>query len=78
MPVSITIRNVPAQVRDELASRAARSGRSLQEYLVALLSEQTSRPTVEDVVAGARRRVQSTKSDVTAEESLRALRDDRR
>lgn len=33
---------------------------------------------VEDVVAGARRRVQSTKSDVTAEEILRALRDDRR
>ena len=30
---SITIRNVPEETRDELAARAARSGRSLQEYL---------------------------------------------
>jgi len=27
MPVNITIRNVPDEVRDELAARAARSGR---------------------------------------------------
>lgn len=33
MPTSITIRNVPNETRDELAARAARSGRSLQEYL---------------------------------------------
>jgi plasmid stability protein len=30
---SITIRNVPDEVRDELAARARLSGRSLQEYL---------------------------------------------
>ena len=35
MPVNITIRNVPDEVRDELAARAARSGRSLQEVLSA-------------------------------------------
>ncbi|WP_396654373.1 FitA-like ribbon-helix-helix domain-containing protein, partial [Microbacterium sp.] len=35
MSVAITVRNVPDDVRDELASRAARSGRSLQEYLSA-------------------------------------------
>jgi antitoxin FitA len=39
MPVAITIRNVPEEVRDELAARAARSGRSLQEYLAGLLTE---------------------------------------
>jgi plasmid stability protein len=33
MPVAITIRNVPEETRDELAARAAASGRSLQEYL---------------------------------------------
>lgn len=31
--VSITIRDVPQETRNELAARAARSGRSLQEYL---------------------------------------------
>jgi hypothetical protein len=33
MTVSITIRDVPVEVRDELAARAAMTGRSLQEYL---------------------------------------------
>jgi antitoxin FitA len=30
----ITIRNVPEQLRDELAARAARSGMSLEQYLL--------------------------------------------
>jgi len=55
MPVAITIRNVPEGVRDELAARAARSGRSLQEYLAGLLTDLTTRPLVED--AGQRRRI---------------------
>ena len=33
MSVTLTIRNVPEYVRDELAERAAREGRSLQSYL---------------------------------------------
>jgi antitoxin FitA len=41
---SITIRNVPAEARDELAARAARSGRSLQEYLRHALVELAGRP----------------------------------
>jgi len=56
MAVALTIRNVPESVRDELAARAARSGRSLQEYLAAQLSELAARPTVEDVLARARSR----------------------
>src|SRR5581483_6742011 len=36
---SITIRDVPDETRDELAARAARSGRWLQEYLRAQLVE---------------------------------------
>lgn len=54
MPVAITVRNVPEQVRDELAARAARSGRSLQEYLYAQLIELASTPSMEDAVARAR------------------------
>lgn len=57
MAVAITIRNVPDSVRDELAARAARSGRSLQEYLHAHLIEVVSQPSVEEVVSRARQRV---------------------
>ena len=46
MAVAITIRNVPHEVRDELAARAARSGRSLQEYLLRQLTDLASRPAV--------------------------------
>lgn len=53
---AITIRNVPSEVRDELASRAARSGRSLQEYLAAELAELARRPDVHEAIAAARSR----------------------
>lgn len=57
MAIAITIRNVPNEVRDELAARAARSGRSLQEYLALQLTQMASRPSAEDVIARARTRV---------------------
>lgn len=60
MPVAITVRNVPEPVRDELAARAARSGRSLQEYLLHHLVEVASLPSVEEVVQHARRRAELT------------------
>ena len=60
MSVAITVRHVPEEVRDELAQRAARSGRSLQEYLAVRLSEIASQPEVEDVLARARSRAAAT------------------
>ncbi|GAB4098412.1 FitA-like ribbon-helix-helix domain-containing protein [Sinomonas halotolerans] len=44
MTVNITIRNVPDDVRDVLAERARREGRSLQEYLSAELARLASAP----------------------------------
>jgi plasmid stability protein len=70
MSVAITIRNVPDQVRDELAARAARSGRSLQEYLTGLLTDLTSRPLVEEAVADARRRARAAGRTMDAAEIL--------
>jgi antitoxin FitA len=58
--VAITIRDVPDEVRDELAARAAGSGRSLQEYLSAALAELAARPSVEAVVAAARARAKAS------------------
>ncbi|MCB0873472.1 MAG: hypothetical protein KDC36_08860 [Thermoleophilia bacterium] len=51
---TITVRNVPPEVRDELASRARRSGRSLQEHLRQMLIEAAGHPTVEDTLASIR------------------------
>ena len=44
IPVAITIRNVPDDVRNELASRAAAKGWSLQEFVLWELVELTKRP----------------------------------
>jgi plasmid stability protein len=63
---SITVRNVPDDVRDELAARAARSGKSLQEHLRAELIELASRPTVDDLLSRARMRTVSTQSRLPA------------
>lgn len=54
--VAITIRDIPDEVRDELAGRAARAGQSLQEYLRGLLVATAAKPTVHDVIARARTR----------------------
>jgi plasmid stability protein len=58
--VAVTIRNVPDGVRDELAARAARDGQSLQEYLRTLLVNVAEKPTVGEVLARARARVEAT------------------
>lgn len=60
MSVNITIRDVPDRVRDELAARAARSGRSLQEHLRAELIDLAARPSVADLLARARARKAAT------------------
>jgi len=76
--VAITIRDVPDAVRDELAARAARAGKSLQEYVRAMLVDAASRPPVADVIARARARVDATGVQVNAESILAARDADRR
>lgn len=39
MSVVISIHDVPDSVRDELAARAARAGKLLQEYLLGMFME---------------------------------------
>lgn len=75
---SITIRNVPDDVRDELAARAAREGRSLQEHLRVQLIEVARRPTVADVIDRARSRVAATSSHLAAATILAHRDADRR
>lgn len=53
---SITIRHVPADVRDELAARAGRMGRSLQERLHAELIDLAARPSAAELMNRVRTR----------------------
>jgi plasmid stability protein len=78
MSIAITIRNVPDEVRDELAARAARSGRSLQEFLLRQLTELASRPSVDDVIARARTRAAATGTRLDPAQILAARDADRR
>jgi antitoxin FitA len=78
MSVAVTVRDVPDSVRDELAARAARAGKSLQEYLRGMLLEAAARPSVDDVIARARARVVATGVSVDAESILAARDADRR
>lgn len=78
MPRSITIRDVPDESADELAARAARTGRSLQEYLRARLIEMAEAPDPEVLMARIRERKERTGSRLSTA-SILAHRDaDRR
>lgn len=70
MPKSITIRDVPDQTSDELAARAALTGRSLQEYLRARLVELAQAPDAEVVVARIHARKAATGGSVNADRIL--------
>ena len=69
--VSITIRDVPDEARDELAARAAITGRSLQEYLRSELIELSRRPDPDVLLARIRERKQRTGSELPADLILR-------
>ena len=78
MPVQITVRNVPEEVRDELAARAALKRQSMQEYLREELERLAALPSIETVLEEVRRRKEASDSTVTAEQILEARDADRR
>jgi plasmid stability protein len=78
MSTAITVRDVPDQIRNELASRAALSGRSLQEYLRAKLIELAGQPDAEALVARIRSRKAAHPVSLTAEQILAYRDEDRR
>lgn len=77
-PVRITIRNVPDAVRDELASRAALEGKSLQRYLLDLLERNVKFPTEAMLMAEFRKRNRAAGARGSAEEIRNAGDADRR
>ena len=77
MSTSITVRDVPDQTRDELASRAALTGRSLQEYLRAKLVELASQPDAEVLIARVRARKAVSRSSLPSDRILAHRDEDR-
>ncbi len=73
MAVQITIRNVPEEVRDELASRAANERQSMQEYLLSELERLASFPSPELLMEKARLRKEASGTSITTAEILAAL-----
>jgi len=78
MGVQITIRDVPESVRDELAARAAREGKSMQEYLRGELERLATKPSVNDWLAQVRERKRVAARRVSAKTILGHRDADRR
>jgi len=74
VPKSITIHDVPDEVCEELADRAALTGHSLQEYLRALVVDLAGRPDAEAWVAKVRARKSASDRTMGVDQIL-ALRD---
>ena len=75
---SITIRDVPSSARDELAGRAAASGRSLQEYLRSELIQLAERPDPQTLLDRIRERKRHAGAALTVEQIVELCEDDRR
>ncbi|MCY4626266.1 MAG: hypothetical protein OXE58_01700 [Acidobacteria bacterium] len=78
MSVQITVRNVPEQVRDELAARAARRRQSMQEFLRCELERIASFPSVGEWLEGGRDRAGAADNRVPPSVILAARDRDRR
>ena len=78
MPVKITIRDVPDEVRDELARQAARNRQSMQEYLRCELERLASQPNVDKWLREVRARVEESGVHIPRSVILEARDADRR
>lgn len=73
---TIQIKNLPDEVVRTLKVRAASKGQSLQQYMVAHLTEETEKPTLEELFA----RIEREDKDVSrfsAEDSLEIIQEQR-
>jgi plasmid stability protein len=74
---SVQIKNVPEDVHRVLRTRAASTGQSLQEYLLARLTDEARRPTLDDVLGRAGDRSGGSVPLAEAAKRVRAERDAR-
>ena len=72
--VLIQIRDVPEDVRDELARKAAAAGQSMQSYLLGELTKLAERPSMAEIVRRAQARAKASRSTVTMNDAVAAVR----
>ncbi len=74
---NMLVRGLPDDVHEALQQRAARSGQSLQQYLVLELTRLADRPTLEDLLdridkrRGGRVGLRQAAKDIAAERAAR-------
>ncbi len=78
MPVQITIRDVPNEVRDELAARAALEGQSMQEFLRAELLRLVAKPSMQTWLKQVRELAEDSGRQLSAADILSARDADRK
>lgn len=74
---SIQVKGVPDEVHSVLRRRAAAAGQSLQEYLLARLTEEARTPTLPEVLERAGSRAGGRVGFEAAAQAVRAERDTR-
>ena len=78
MPVRITIRGVPEEIRDGIAARADSRQQSMQEFLRCELERIASRPALDTWLQEVRSRVEAAETRVPASAILAARDADRK
>lgn len=78
MGIQITVRDVPEAVRDELAARAAREHKSMQQYLRAALERLAARPALDTWLEQVRERKHAASRRVSGRRILAHRDADRR
>lgn len=77
MPVQITIRNVPEDMRDELKLRATRKRQSMQAFILGELERILSRPTNEELMKRAAEQAATSGSRMGSDKIVEMIREDR-
>ncbi len=77
---TIQIRNLPEETVRAWKVRAAKSGKSLQEYMREYLTAEAEKPTVEELVErmelrAAQRQAQGSGIDLPLEETLKGIKE---
>lgn len=78
MGIQITIRDVDEDVRDELAARAARERKSMQEFLKGELERIARRPSLKSVLESIESRKSKTGRRLAVKDILRARDSERK
>ncbi|MBA4179527.1 MAG: hypothetical protein C0506_02965 [Anaerolinea sp.] len=74
---AITVRNVRPEVKQELAARAAKSGKSLEAYLREMFETTVARRPLAELIAEIRKAVEAEGAPMDPATMIRVIREER-